>query len=109
MYAANGVTQTELIFNILRYIVPTFILPIFTGMFVMWLDKKTNKTNAKRTIMLSAIYGIMVINKLQMLIQKRSNMGKNKPCTQYKNRRSISNRTSRNRKRIDITINSFIK
>ena len=35
MYAANRVTQTELIFNILRYIVPTFILPIFTGMFVM--------------------------------------------------------------------------
>ena len=40
MYVANGVTQTELIINIARYIIPTFILPIFTGMFVMWLDKR---------------------------------------------------------------------
>ena len=47
MYVANGVTQAELIVNILRYVVPTFILPIFTGMFVMWLDKRPIKPMLK--------------------------------------------------------------
>ncbi len=40
MYAGNGITQLDLMVNLVRYLVPTFILPIFTGVLVMWLDRR---------------------------------------------------------------------
>ncbi len=47
LYAAEGMTQTELIMNILRFIVPTFMLPSFTAAFVMFLDGKPIKPMLK--------------------------------------------------------------
>ncbi len=64
MYAGDGMTQAELMMNMLRYLVPTFLLPIATGVIAMYLDKRPIKTNAKRFSMLSIIYGIMVANQL---------------------------------------------
>ncbi len=43
MYAGNGMTETELIINILRYLVPTFLLPIGTALIVMLLDRRPIK------------------------------------------------------------------
>ena len=40
MYAGNGMTEAELIINILRYLVPTFLLPIGTAVIVMLLDRR---------------------------------------------------------------------
>ena len=40
MYAGNGMTGTELIINILRFLVPTFLLPIGTALIVMLLDRR---------------------------------------------------------------------
>ncbi len=40
MYAANGMTEMELVINILRYLVPTFFLPIGTAIIVMLLDRR---------------------------------------------------------------------
>ncbi len=40
LYATEGMTQTELIINIVRYLVPTFVLPSLTAAFVMFLDGK---------------------------------------------------------------------
>lgn len=39
MYAGDGMTQAELMMNMLRYLVPTFLLPIATGVIAMYLDK----------------------------------------------------------------------
>ena len=47
LYAAQGMTQTELIINILRYLVPTFVLPSLTAAFVMYLDGKPLKPMIK--------------------------------------------------------------
>lgn len=47
LYAADGMTQTELIVNILRYLVPTFVLPSATAAFVMFLDGKPIKPMIK--------------------------------------------------------------
>ena len=47
MYIGNGITQLDLIINIIRYALPTFVLPIATGMFVMWLDKRPIKPMIK--------------------------------------------------------------
>ena len=47
LYAAQGMTQMELIINILRYLVPTFVLPSLTAAFVMYLDGKPLKPMIK--------------------------------------------------------------
>ena len=43
MYAAQGMTEIELLMNILRFIVPTFFLPIGTALIVMLLDRRPIK------------------------------------------------------------------
>lgn len=47
MYAGNVMTESELMLNILRYLVPTFLLPIGTALIVMALDKRPIKPMAK--------------------------------------------------------------
>ena len=40
MYFFNGMSATELLWNAVRYLVPTFLVPIFTGIMIMIIDKK---------------------------------------------------------------------
>ena len=40
IFLANGMTAAELGINFLRYLIPTFLLPILTAMLIMILDKK---------------------------------------------------------------------
>lgn len=47
LYAVDGMTQMELISNILKYLVPTFVLPSFTAALVMYLDGKPIKPMIK--------------------------------------------------------------
>ena len=47
MYAADGMTQAELIMNIIRYLVPTFLLPIVTAAIAMYLDGRPIKPMLK--------------------------------------------------------------
>ena len=47
IYAAEGMTQYELIINLLRYLIPTFLFPSITAAFVMYLDGKTIKPMIK--------------------------------------------------------------
>ena len=47
MYAGDGMTQAELIINIMRYLVPTFLFPIGTAVIAMFLDKRPIKPMLK--------------------------------------------------------------
>lgn len=47
LYAINGMTQMELIINILKFLIPTFILPSLTAAFVMFLEGKPLKPMLK--------------------------------------------------------------
>ncbi len=47
MYAGDGMTKTELIINILRYLIPTFLLPIGTALIAMLLDRRPIKPMIK--------------------------------------------------------------
>lgn len=47
MYAGDGMTKLELFENILRYLIPTFILPIITAAIAMLLDKRPIKPMVK--------------------------------------------------------------
>ena len=46
-YLADAMTTQELLINIVKYIVPTFFLPIATAVFTMYLEKKPIKPMAK--------------------------------------------------------------
>ena len=50
MYAGKGMTEAELIMNILRYLIPTFLLPIGTAIIVMLLDRRPIKPMIKGLI-----------------------------------------------------------
>ena len=47
MYAGDGMTQAELIINIIQYLVPTFLLPIGTAVIAMYLDGRPIKPMLK--------------------------------------------------------------
>ena len=47
MFFANGITAVDLVINILRYLIPTFLLPIGTAILIMILDKKPIKPMLK--------------------------------------------------------------
>ena len=47
LYSADGMTEGELVINLLRYLVPTFVFPSLTAAFVMYLDKKPIKPMIK--------------------------------------------------------------
>ena len=47
MYAGEGITKLELLYNIGLFIVPTFFLPILTGVIVMLLDRRPVKPMLK--------------------------------------------------------------
>ena len=47
IYAGSGMTSVDLVVNILRYLIPTFLLPIGTAIIIMLLDKKPIKPMIK--------------------------------------------------------------
>ena len=47
IYAGTGMSAAELIWNLVRYVVPTFFLPILTGILIMALDKRPIKPMIK--------------------------------------------------------------
>lgn len=47
IFAVQGMTAQELLINILRYLIPTFLLPILTAILIMLLDKKPIKPMLK--------------------------------------------------------------
>ena len=47
IYAGDAMTTQDFLINIAKYIVPTFFLPIATGIFTMYIEKKPIKPMAK--------------------------------------------------------------
>ena len=61
MYFGNGMTGVELVINLLRYLIPTFILPILLAIFIMKLDKKPIKPMWKGLIFYPLFLGSWLI------------------------------------------------
>lgn len=51
IYTLNGMDQSGLIINVLMYIVPTFVLPVFSAIFVMKIDNKPIRPMIKGLIL----------------------------------------------------------
>ena len=61
MYASQAMTTWLFIVNILNYLIPTLLFPIFTALFVMILEKKPIKPMIKGLLCYPAFMGTWVI------------------------------------------------
>ena len=72
MYFGKGMTTAEFVINLLRYIIPTFILPILTALLIMVLDKKPIKPMIKGLIFYPAFLGSWLLINFKCLFVRNT-------------------------------------
>ena len=73
MYAGQGMTSTDLIINVLRYLIPTFILPIITAVMIMLLDKRPIKPMIKGLLCYPLFLGSWLMINFKCLFKRDTN------------------------------------
>ncbi len=76
MYIGNGITTFELIENILRYLIPTFLLPIGTAILIMLLDRKPIKPMWKGLLCYPLFLGSWLLINFKCLFKRETNWEK---------------------------------
>lgn len=72
LYAVDGMTQLELILNLLRYLIPTFVLPSLTAAFVMYLEGKPIKPMIKGLITYPLFMGSWLLINFKCLFKRET-------------------------------------
>ena len=72
MYAAQSMTNMEFAINILRYLVPTLLLPIGTAIVAMTLDRKPIKPMIKGLLYYPLFMGTWVIINIKCLFKRET-------------------------------------
>ena len=72
MYVSQAMTIGDLIFNVVRYLVPTLFLPIGTALLAMFLDKKPIKPMIKGLLCYPAFMGTWVIINVKCLFKRET-------------------------------------
>ena len=72
MYVTQSMTNLELAVNILRYLIPTLLLPIGTAILAMFLDKKPIKPMIKGLICYPAFMGTWIIINVKCLFKRET-------------------------------------
>ena len=70
LYLQKGMTTTDFIWNILRYIIPTLFVPIFSAIVVMLIDKRPIKKMWKGLLMYPAFLGSWLIINFKCLFKR---------------------------------------
>ena len=76
MYAANAMTGIELWLNIIKYVLPTFFIPIATAIFTMYLEKKPIKPMAKWFIYYPLFLGSWLLINAKCIFKQDTNWEK---------------------------------
>lgn len=76
IYIANGMTAVDLLINCLRYFLPTFLLPIFTAILIMVLDKKPIKPMLKGLICYPLFLGSWLLINFKCLFKRDTSWDK---------------------------------
>ncbi len=72
IYLADAMTTFELVINILRYVVPTFLLPILTAVFTMYLEKKPIKPMARWLAYYPLFMGSWIVINVKCLFKRNT-------------------------------------
>ncbi len=76
MYLGNGITVAELIESILRYLIPTFLLPIGTAIIIMLLDRKPIKPMWKGLLCYPLFLGSWLLINFKCIFKRETNWEK---------------------------------
>ena len=76
IYAGNGMTEAELALNVARYIIPTFLLPIATAVFIMLLDKRPIKPMIKGLLCYPLFLGSWLLINFKCLFKRDTSWDK---------------------------------
>ena len=69
-YLFNGMTTSDFILNILRYLIPTFVLPILIAIVIMVMDKKPVKKMWKGLLMYPIFLGSWLLINFKCLFKR---------------------------------------
>ena len=72
IYISNGMTAVDLLINCLRYLIPTFLLPIFTALLIMILDKKPIRPMIKGLICYPLFLGSWLLINFKCLFKRNT-------------------------------------
>lgn len=72
IFAVKGMTTAELVINILRYLIPTFIFPILTAILIMILDKKPIKPMLKGLLFYPLFLGSWLLINFKCLFKRET-------------------------------------
>ena len=70
IYLQGNIDIVELTIQTLKYVIPTLILPIFTGIMVMWLEKKPIKPMIKGLALYPAFMGSWLLINIKCLFKQ---------------------------------------
>lgn len=70
IYLANQMTAGDLIINVLKYIIPTFLFPVFSAMLAMYLDKRPIKPMLKWLVYYPLFMGSWLVINFTCLFRK---------------------------------------
>ena len=76
IYIANGMTAVDLLINCIRYFLPTFLLPIFTAILIMILDKKPIRPMLKGLICYPLFLGSWLLINFKCLFKRDTSWDK---------------------------------
>lgn len=72
MYSANVLTPMEFAFNMLMYLIPTFLFPGLTAIFVMFLEKRPIKPMLKVILCYPLFMGSWILINIKCLVKKET-------------------------------------
>jgi len=72
MYICDGMSTMDLLINAVRYLVPTFILPIITGIMIMIIDKKPIRPMIKGLILYPLFLGSWLLINFKCLFKRET-------------------------------------
>ena len=72
IYLNNGMTTSDLMLNYARYIIPTFFLPILTGLLILKLDKRPIKPMIKGLLCYPLFLGSWLVINFKCLFKRET-------------------------------------
>ncbi len=72
MYLGNGMTGADLILNYVRYLVPTFVLPVVLGLIIMKLENKPIKPMLKGLLCFPIFMGSWLVINFKCLFKRET-------------------------------------
>ena len=76
LFITDGMSVSDLLWNAVKYVVPTFVLPIFTGLMIMIIDKKPIRPMIKGLLLYPLFLGSWLLINFKCLFKRETSWEK---------------------------------